>query len=574
MVGDRDRDDSRPDDVFDDLDRFFSPIEDPAWPEEGGAGSGERRSAEGGDRPREPETRETQPGDDLGDARPAAEDPRPTTAEDLEPSSDATGELSHDDWVTLHDVLGEEEDAMDDLDVSLPEPGAGPDQFGFDELGGATTAGAGARPGTSGGGASRSAGVSPSDEDDRPPAISVDDLKKAPPQYRDLPGAASEQEEGRRSRLARAFEAPEPSSARAGTPAGAESGEPSLADVEAEADRLAEEFRSPAELDEDQTLEESPARAAQREPAAPTRPEPRRIKVGEPEAMLGPTWEDPTSRPVMGEPEPSATGRNVPVAILTAAGLALAALIALAWQRWAFALVAGLVVLLGQAEFYATMKRRGHQPATALGLVAGGLLLASSYLRGEPAMLFSIALSLVVSFLWYMAAAPRARAGLLASIAATMLGILYVPFLASFTLLILIQENSGQVLLLAVLGLTFWYDVAAFVVGTVWGNRAIAPTISPKKSLEGLVGATVSTFLVAVALLPSIDVLSTVTALGLAGIVVVFAPLGDLAESALKRDIGVKDMGSILPGHGGMLDRIDSALWVAPAAFYFFRLIF
>ncbi|MBA3728647.1 MAG: hypothetical protein H0W94_05525, partial [Actinobacteria bacterium] len=102
-MGDRDRDDSRPDDVFDDLDRFFSPIEDPAWPEEAEAGSGQGKSAEGGDPPRGPEASEIPPGEDLGDARPTQEDPLRTTAEDLEPDSERpTGELSHDDWVTLH----------------------------------------------------------------------------------------------------------------------------------------------------------------------------------------------------------------------------------------------------------------------------------------------------------------------------------------------------------------------------------------------------------------------------------------------------------------------------------------
>ena len=91
---------------------------------------------------------------------------------------------------------------------------------------------------------------------------------------------------------------------------------------------------------------------------------------------------------------------------------------------------------------------------------------------------------------------------------------------------------------------------------------------------EGLLAATFVTFIVSIAILPSIDPLTLGRSVGLALVIAVFAPLGDLAESLMKRDLGVKDMGSVLPGHGGIMDRIDSALFVLPAAFYFLRLIF
>jgi phosphatidate cytidylyltransferase len=220
------------------------------------------------------------------------------------------------------------------------------------------------------------------------------------------------------------------------------------------------------------------------------------------------------------------------------------------------------------------MHRRAVQPATALGLVIGGFVLAGAYFRGEQGMLFFVALGLLATAMWFMAAAPKARAGLLQNVGATLFGILYIPFLAGYVLVILTQRNSGENLMLAVLGLTFWYDITAFAIGTLWGSRPLAPTISPRKSWEGLLGATIATFAVAIAILPSIDILTPTISLEMAAVVVVFAPLGDLAESAVKRDLGVKDMGSILPGHGGMLDRIDSALFVAPAAFYFLRLVF
>ncbi|HZD18515.1 MAG TPA: phosphatidate cytidylyltransferase, partial [Actinomycetota bacterium] len=99
-------------------------------------------------------------------------------------------------------------------------------------------------------------------------------------------------------------------------------------------------------------------------------------------------------------------------------------------------------------------------------------------------------------------------------------------------------------------------------------------TVSPKKSWEGAIGATVVVLFVAIAIVPvAVDVFSAGRAAGLAIVIAVAAPLGDLAESALKRDLGVKDMGSLLPGHGGVLDRIDAILFAAPAAYYFLRLV-
>jgi phosphatidate cytidylyltransferase len=173
-----------------------------------------------------------------------------------------------------------------------------------------------------------------------------------------------------------------------------------------------------------------------------------------------------------------------------------------------------------------------------------------------------------------MTSPAKARTGSLANIGVTLLGVVYLPFLASYIVLILTQQASGRSLMLAVLGLTFLYDVAAFGIGSVYGSRPLAPTVSPKKSWEGLIGATLVTVIMSMVAVPAIGPMTLMRAVGLAVVICIFAPLGDLAESAIKRDLGVKDMGSIMPGHGGFLDRIDSVLFVAPAAFYFLRVIF
>jgi phosphatidate cytidylyltransferase len=161
-----------------------------------------------------------------------------------------------------------------------------------------------------------------------------------------------------------------------------------------------------------------------------------------------------------------------------------------------------------------------------------------------------------------------------ANVALTVLGVAYIPMLAGYALTVLRLED-GRGLALAIIGLTIAYDISAFGVGYFWGSRPLAPHISPKKSWEGAIGATLVVVAVAVgAVANSVDLLDTVgRSATLAVVVAIFAPLGDLAESLIKRDLGIKDMGGILPGHGGVLDRIDSILFVAPAAFMFLRLI-
>jgi len=259
------------------------------------------------------------------------------------------------------------------------------------------------------------------------------------------------------------------------------------------------------------------------------------------------------------------------------AGVALAALLV---GPGAFAAVAVLIVLVAQGELFGVMVKHHHQPATAVGLVAGALMMGGAYFRGEAATPAMFALGVMASFLWFMTVPAQHRTDVLPNLGLTVLNMAWIPLLASY-LIATLKLDDGLVLVAAVLGLTFIYDTAAFLVGSVWGGsffqRPLAPNVSPKKSLEGLIGATLVTVVVSVALVPSfIDAFADkkLDAFLLAIVVAVAATLGDLAESLLKRDMGIKDMGSVLPGHGGILDRIDSLLFVAPAVFLLFRVIF
>jgi phosphatidate cytidylyltransferase len=302
-----------------------------------------------------------------------------------------------------------------------------------------------------------------------------------------------------------------------------------------------------------------------------------RLRVGAVDPLSGgPSWQEPTGEDIGLEPEGGApVGRNIPAAFLSALILVGLGLGSLAIGPGPFAVVAGIIVVLAQGELYGAMVNARYQPATAIGLVFGGFVLAAAYLKGEAAMLSMLALCVVFSFLWFMATPARARRNTLANVALTIMGVAYVPLFAGFALIIVSLPGTGRALLISIIGLAFLHDIAAFFGGYIWGNRQLAPTISPKKSWEGLVVATVVVVGVGLAVLPQVDAIGTVArAAGLAVTIALFAPLGDLAESLLKRDLGIKDMGTLLPGHGGALDRIDSVLFAAPAAFYYIRLFF
>ena len=528
MPGDEDR--TEGEDLFEDLEKFFAPIQDVDWPESSEARDpGARRDEPPPARPQETEAEpepsrrstmafETQPEEqeEEDDAEPAAEDV-PAEGSGVTDRSDElfTGQGA----AATERPAGDAEEADE-----LEEDGVGSflseaEAEGYDE-------------GT--------------DQGAEPVASA--------PGYVDLPG--EEQEPGV------AEEAPD------------------IQAVEAAADHFAESVRDEVHVEPEsvgpqpteevaiaQLLgEEGDEGSEAAEPA-------RTVRVGA-EGFGGPSWQEPTAIEVGAEPERAGPGRDVPTAFLTGLVLAALAVGAILIGPGAFAIFAGIVVLFAQGEFYLAVQKRHYQPATALGLVSGALILGAGYYRGENAMLAIMALSLFATFLWYMTVPAHHRRNVVSNIAITVLGVAYIPLLAAYALAVL-KLPDGEGLTLSIIGLTFVYDTAAFGVGYFWGSRPLAPTISPKKSWEGAIGATLVVIAVAVGVVGSwVSLLDTVPrSVGLAVVVALFAPLGDLAESLLKRDLEIKDMGGILPGHGGVMDRIDSVLFVAPAAFIYLRMI-
>ncbi|HEX7277022.1 MAG TPA: phosphatidate cytidylyltransferase [Acidimicrobiales bacterium] len=248
----------------------------------------------------------------------------------------------------------------------------------------------------------------------------------------------------------------------------------------------------------------------------------------------------------------------------------------------ALVLISAVAVTMAAAELYQGLRTRGYQPATLLGLAACASVVGAAYWQGERALPLVTAILLVFSFLWYLTGVVKGRPTM--NVAVSVMAYLYVGFLGSYAALIfhipivgesgtIRPEHSTGILLAAVLA-TVAHDVGSYFVGRYGGKTPLAPTISPHKTFEGLVGGTFVTLAVCLLLIRSIAPWNAGRAFWLAVVVSIAAPLGDLCESMIKRDLNVKDMGKTLPGHGGVLDRVDALLFVLPATYYLALVLF
>jgi phosphatidate cytidylyltransferase len=270
-----------------------------------------------------------------------------------------------------------------------------------------------------------------------------------------------------------------------------------------------------------------------------------------------------------GEPAPE---RDVRQSAIAAVAFAVVAIGVFALGPGpAVVLVAGVVAICA-AELFDSLRRGGYQPAVLLGLVASVSLVGAAYWKGEVALPLVMGLTVVFALLWYLLGVTRAAPTV--NLALSVFGVAYVGLLGSFAALILGFPNgigvlAGVVLVVAV------NDAGALFAGRRFGRRPLAPDISPGKTVEGVVGGGVAGIAVAWLGLGIIGLApwDSGSAIALGLVVAVMAPLGDLCESMIKRDLGVKDMGNVLPGHGGLLDRFDSLLFVLPAAYYLCRLL-
>jgi phosphatidate cytidylyltransferase len=252
------------------------------------------------------------------------------------------------------------------------------------------------------------------------------------------------------------------------------------------------------------------------------------------------------------------------LAALVAAPLALGA----AWLGgWAFAALVAAVALAAQAEVYGLLRKSGAQPLHWLGLGLGALaVLWPRVPAAGPLLVVGV---LVVLF----AALARVRAQPILDVAGTLFGVVYPPLLLSFGLVLreaegpFLDPRDGFWLTAAVLVSVWGADTFAYAAGRLFGRHPLFPRVSPKKTWEGAAGGLLGAFAVLAAFkLAALDGLGWADVAVLALCAGVAGPLGDLAESLFKRAAGVKDSGNLLPGHGGMLDRIDAACVTVPLA--------
>ena len=235
---------------------------------------------------------------------------------------------------------------------------------------------------------------------------------------------------------------------------------------------------------------------------------------------------------------------------------------------WWFAGFIALVMMVGVGEFYATVRSQEISPLALFGLIGVALMALGAQVSGAGAIAGWAAAVTTAVILFY---SLSSRANPLDDAAVTVGGMVWVGLL-SFAILFAKGPSPVASIMFLVL-LVVFNDMGGYFVGRAFGRRKLAPVVSPAKTVEGFFGGLVATVAVAAVLatFPAWEAIGFGQAIAAALLVSVIAPIGDLIESMVKRSLGVKDMGSVLPGHGGILDRIDGFIVTVPAVYLLFR---
>ena len=274
-------------------------------------------------------------------------------------------------------------------------------------------------------------------------------------------------------------------------------------------------------------------------------------------------------------PIPDVPGRSLLQAVVTALVLLGLIIIFNVLGENAFFFLALAVVSIASFELFDMLVQAGHRPSIAFGLLCGVSLMTVAYWAGPgyraPGVLIVLAATSYGAFLLALRRERGPSAG--TDAAWTVGGTVWIAGGGAAAVSILHLGTQGTYLLTAYVLITALDDIGGYFAGTRFGKHKMAPSISPAKSWEGWVGGMAASLLGGALFAGLLRDLSIWDGLGLAAISSLLAPVGDLSESLVKRQLGFKDSGRLLPGHGGLLDRLDAIAFCAPAAYLFLRVV-
>ena len=267
-------------------------------------------------------------------------------------------------------------------------------------------------------------------------------------------------------------------------------------------------------------------------------------------------------------PTPSRAGRNLPAAIASGVVLAILVVVSLAWIPWLFGILAAAALCLAIHELTTAFAGAGIRVARTPVYATTLIGMAAAYVWGTEALLVTVGAGVVAVLIWRI---RRGTDGYLRDASASVFLLGYVSLMAGFAMLMLAAPDGPWRIIVFIL-LTIGNDIGGYATGVLFGRHPIAPQVSPKKSWEGFAGSLVVQCLIGVAAFIWVFDAPWWQGLIMGAVLTVTATAGDFVESAIKRDIGVKDMGTLLPGHGGIMDRLDSLVINAFAAWALFVL--
>jgi len=285
-------------------------------------------------------------------------------------------------------------------------------------------------------------------------------------------------------------------------------------------------------------------------------------------SLEGPPRQAPEpGRPGAGGGGGGAGGADTPQRVITGVIAAVVALLAFALGRVPTLILATAVVGVAAAELYEALRRSGYHTATLVGLLGCVAIVPIAYDQGKDAFPMMIFIVTAFTMLWYLFEVMRARP--VVNIALTLMVFVYIGCFGAFAGLLLAPKN-GVGYIFGIVLCVIAYDIVGWFIGSTMGRSPLMPRVSPNKTVEGLFGGMAAAFVMGIIVVKTVNAWdgSLIDGVLLGLVVALMAPLGDLVESMFKRDLGVKDLGTLLPGHGGVLDRFDALLFTLPAAYY------